>query len=744
MEMTKISIQEDIEEQSPILKNLNPVQREAVKAIEGPSLIVAGAGSGKTRVLTHKIAYLIDNGVPPQNILALTFTNKAANVMKERIATLVNPEASKRIWAGTFHSMFARILRLEASALGYTPNFSIYDADDSISVIKRILQSYSVSNNRLSPDNVHHIISLAKNKVISPEEFARNASTPIEREIANFYKEYQDYLHQNNAMDFDDLLVNTYELFNSFPEILEKYQERFLFILVDEYQDTNRVQYLVLRKLSSKYKNITVVGDDAQSIYKWRGADIRNILDFQKDFPEAKIFRLEQNYRSTKNILSAADSVIKFNRKQIEKKLWTENPEGDLIELYACETEKDEANLVVKKIKELVSESDYSLGDIAVFYRTNAQSLEFENAFRRENINYIVVGGMSFYKRKEIKDVLAYLKLLTNPNDNEAFLRIINEPPRGIGKVTLSHLLNYSRQNKVALFEVLEKIDEVQNIQSRAEAILKEFRNWVLETQEKLKKKERVGEIIIEYIRQSGLIQMYEEIGTEDAYDRIENIETLLSDIYDFLRTNENFGIEDYLQQISLISDIDEKNLSTEQVKLMTLHSAKGLEFPVVFIVGLEQGLFPLIRFRSNTDDEEEERRLFYVGLTRAKEKVILTYCKNRQRFGVDSYQVPSKFLSEIDKKYLVVYDKELQTKSSYYHKSYTGTPKSGSAVEYNEYDQTDDGVLRIGDKVVHPFFGIGRVEHLEGSGNYAQALVNFESVGRKRLMLQYAKLRKI
>ncbi len=735
----------ELENKNPILKNLNPIQKEAVKAIDGPVLIVAGAGSGKTRVLTHKIAYLIDSGVPPQNILALTFTNKAAQVMKDRIALLVNPEASKKIWAGTFHSMFARILRIEANYLGHNSNFSIYDADDSVNIIKRILQSYSISNNRLNADNVHHIISLAKNKVISPEEFARNASTPLEREISNIYKEYQDYLHQNNAMDFDDLLVNTFELFNSFPEILEKYQERFIFILVDEYQDTNRVQYLVLKKLSSKYRNITVVGDDAQSIYKWRGADIRNILDFQNDFPEAKIFRLEQNYRSTKNILSAADSVIKYNRKQIEKKLWTENPEGDLIELYVCETEKEEANLVVSKIKELVYNKNFSFSDIAVFYRTNAQSLEFENSLRRENIDYLVVGGISFYKRKEIKDVLAYLKLIVNPNDNEAFIRIINEPPRGIGKVTISHLVNFSRQNKISLFEALNRIDEIPNLQSRAISILMEFKEWILKANEKINQKEGVADAIIEYIKESGLIQMYEEIGTDDAFDRVDNIETLLSDVYDFLKENEELGLEDYLQQISLVSDIDEKNLSSDQVKLMTLHSAKGLEFPVVFIVGLEQGLFPLIRSRSSSEDEEEERRLFYVGLTRAKEKVFLTYSKNRQRFGMDSYQVPSKFLNEIDKRYLKIFDNSLKIGSptSYGSKNYS-TSHSLPSEEYNEYDQTDDGTLKIGDKVIHPFFGIGRVEHIDGSGNYTQALVNFETVGRKRLMLQYAKLRKI
>ncbi len=730
------------EEDNPILKNLNPAQREAVVAVEGPILIIAGAGSGKTRVLTHKIAYLIDIGIPPQNILALTFTNKAAQVMKERIASLVNPEASKRIWAGTFHSIFARILRLEAHYLGYTSNFSIYDTEDSLNIIKRILQNYNVSNNKLNPDSVHHIISISKNKVLSPQDFIRNASNQTEKIIGEIYKEYQDYLQQNNAMDFDDLLVNTFELFSQFPEILEKYQNRFNFILVDEYQDTNRVQYLVLRQLSSKYRNITVVGDDAQSIYRWRGADIRNILDFQKDFPDVKIFRLEQNYRSTKCILAAADSVIKFNKKQIEKKLWTENPEGELIELYQCETEKDEANLVVKKIKELVLGGEYSLGDIAIFYRTNAQSLEFENALRRENINYVVVGGLSFYKRKEVKDVLAYLRLLINPDDNEAFVRIINEPPRGIGKTTLTHLLNYSRENRISLFKSLEHLENIPNLQKRSITILEEFRKWIITTQEKLNEGIGTAEVINEYIKNSGLISMYEEIATDDAFDRLENIETLLSDIYEFLTQNENMTLNDYLQQISLISDIDEKNLSTEQVKMMTLHSAKGLEFPVVFIVGLEQGLFPLNRFRpKDQDDEEEERRLFYVGLTRAMKKVFLTYAKIRHRFGDELYQVPSKFISEIDRSLLLTFESENKTfrrPTSYSKETFVNSDN------FNEFDQTEEGVLNIGDRVVHPFFGIGKVEHLEGSGNFAQALVNFESVGRKRLMLQYAKLKKL
>ncbi len=727
----------------PILNALNPVQKKAVIEIFGPVLIVAGAGSGKTRVLTHKIAYLIDSGVPPQNILALTFTNKAAQVMKDRISLLVNPEASKRIWAGTFHSLFAKILRLESLAIGYSPNFSIYDTEDSINVLKRILENFSLSNSRITPDSVHQIISISKNKVLFPDDFFNLASTPFDRKIAEIYKEYQDYLHQNNAMDFDDLLLNTYELFKNYKEILNKYQDKFTFILVDEYQDTNKVQYLILKQLSSKHRNITVVGDDAQSIYKWRGADISNILDFQKDFPDAKIIRLEQNYRSTKCILSAAESVIRHNKKQIEKKLWTENSDGDLIELFQCETGKSEASIVVKKIKELVNSGKYTYGDIAIFYRTNSQSLEFENALRSENINYIIIGGLSFYKRKEVKDVLAYLKLLVNPKDNEALIRIINEPPRGIGKITLTHLLNYAREKKISLIEAIEHLDEIANLQNRAKNILSEFRLWLLNTKEKLGIREGLAELINQYIKESGLVSMYQEIATDDAYDRLENINTLLRDIYEYLSNNENVNLEDYLQQINLLSDIDEKNIASEQVKLMTLHSAKGLEFPVVFIVGLEQGLFPLIRSNRGlvSDDEEEERRLFYVGLTRAMEKAYLSYAMIRNRFGDESYQMPSKFLQEIDKNYLVINEISPRKKgfSTTRQKEFNDFEDS-----FNDFDQTDDGKLRIGDKVVHPFFGIGKVEHLEGSGLYAQALVNFESVGRKRLMLKYAKMKKL
>lgn len=724
-----------------ILKNLNPQQRRAVEEIEGPILVIAGAGSGKTRVLTHKIAYLIDSGIPPQNILALTFTNKAAQVMRDRIGKLINHEAARKIWAGTFHSLFARILRMEANHIGYNSSFSIYDSDDSAQIIKRIIASSSLSRNRITSDNVQSTISLAKNQILLAEDFARNASTPLEREIAAIYLEYQDTLRKNNAMDFDDLLVNIYELFSTYPEILSKYQERFTFILVDEYQDTNHAQYLVLRLLSKKYKNITVVGDDAQSIYRWRGADIRNILEFQKDFPEAKIIKLEQNYRSTKIILGAAGSLIRYNKQQIKKNIWTENKDGQPIEVIICENEKREAQTIVSNIKKLVSSAEFSYNDIAILYRINAQSLEFENALRRENIHYVVVGGMSFYRRKEVKDVISYLRILINPNDDEALLRIINEPPRGIGKISLNHIYNYAKKNNTTLFQTLKKIYSIPNIQQRVKIIAEGFVNWLESKIEKISSKVETHDEIAKYIEESGILEMYEQIGTDEAYDRIENIQTLISDLYDFLKNNPDLSIEDYIQQISLISDIDEKDLSNNQVKLMTLHSAKGLEFPVVFIVGLEQGIFPLVRYGSNRDDEEEERRLFYVGLTRAMDRVYLSYAKNRHRFGMDSYQLPSKFLSEIDKNYLVFNSQIEQPKQEYSYSPYDETNNSNA---YNEYNQTQDSILNVGCRVLHPFFGLGRVEKLEGFGSSLQALVLFETVGRKRLMVQFAKLKKL
>lgn len=727
--------------ENPILKSLNLQQKKAVIEVDGPVLIVAGAGSGKTRVLTHKIAYLIDIGVPPQNILALTFTNKAAQEMRMRISKLVNSEAVKQIWAGTFHSLFARILRLEAINIGYSSSFSIYDSEDSFQIIKRIISEGSYSRNKITPEIVHSTISLSKNQVISAEDYSINVSTPVEKEIASIYREYQDTLRRNNAMDFDDLLVNTYELFFSFPDILEKYQERFTFILVDEYQDTNRVQYLVLKLLSKKYQNITVVGDDAQSIYRWRGADIRNILEFQKDFPKAKIFRLEQNYRSTKSILGAAESLIRYNKQQIDKNLWTENKEGELIEIFICDNAKNEAKTVVSKIKDLINSQQYEYKDIAILYRINSQSFEFENALRSENINYLIVGGMSFYRRKEVKDILSYLRILVNPYDDEALLRIINEPPRGIGKISLNHIYSYAKNHSFSLFQTLKEIEKIPNIQQRVKVIVTEFIDWIEEKIGKINTKVASFDEIRDYILESGIIDMYQQLGTDEALDRIDNIETLLSDLFDFLKNNTDSTLEAYLQQISLISDIDEKDLSSNQVKLMTLHSAKGLEFPVVFIVGLEQGIFPLVRYGSNRDDEEEERRLFYVGLTRAMERVFLSYAKSRYRFGMDNYQLPSKFLSEIDGRYLK-YDSQFNKPKGQY--SYSSFSDTFDSKDFNDYDQTNDNVLKIGDMVLHPFFGVGKIEKLEGFGSNLQALVYFETVGRKRLMVQYAKLKKI
>jgi len=592
------------------LEGLNEAQHEAVTTISGPVLIIAGAGSGKTRVLTHRIAFLIEQGIKPYEILALTFTNKAAGEMRDRIASLVPREAANSIWAGTFHSIFARILRIESSKIGYTSSFSIYDTDDSLSLVRRIVNSKGIQDKQLSAQNIRNKISWAKNRIIDYQTLHNESKYSSDKIIADIYKEYEEELIRSNAMDFDDLLLNLIKLFVKFPDILEKYINKFKYILVDEYQDTNRPQYLVCKMLAGGTKNICVVGDDAQSIYKWRGAEIRNILEFQKDFPSARIVRLERNYRSTKTILEAADSVIKFNKGQIPKTLWTENPEGELIRLIECADDIDEAEYVVKQIKNLISSRDFDAQDFAVLYRTNAQSLGFENACRKNNVPYIIIGGMSFYKRKEVKDTLAYLKFITNLKDSESLLRIINEPPRGIGHTTLNHFRAYSKEKDISLFEAFRMADNIEEIQTRAKNAANSFVR-IVDNMLESKEKTLPQNFAKKYIEQTGLLQMYSELATEGAYDRWNNIQQVLNDIYRYFSEEPESDLTDYLQQISLISEIDEKDMTLPRVKMLTLHSAKGLEFPNVFIAGVEKGLFPFSRAESNPEEEEEERRLF-------------------------------------------------------------------------------------------------------------------------------------
>jgi DNA helicase-2/ATP-dependent DNA helicase PcrA len=745
----KLVKQDEDSHKYKILEGLNESQREAVTTIRGPVLIVAGAGSGKTRVLTHRIAFLIEQGIAPHNIIALTFTNKAAAEMRERIASLVPPQAANQIWAGTFHSIFARILRTEAGLLGYTNSFSIYDTDDSQSLIKRILNARGISDRKFSPQIVRSRISWAKNRMWSWEQLHNESRFADDKTIADVYREYEEELKRSNAMDFDDLLINMIRLFTQEPEILKKYQDRFKYIHVDEYQDTNRPQYLVCKLLTGTNYNICVVGDDAQSIYKWRGAEIRNILEFQKDFSNVRIVRLERNYRSTKNILAAADSVIKFNKGQIPKTLWTENEEGDKIKLVECNDDLDEAEYIVRDISKLIRNKEYEAGDCAVLYRTNAQSLAFENACRKHNLPYIIIGGMSFYKRKEVKDTYAYLKFINNLKDSESLLRIINEPPRGIGNTTLNHFRAYASEHKISLFEAFRHYDDIPELQTRAKNAAMIFVEMIDEVLE-MKRTLSPQDFAMQYIEKTGLMKMYSEIGTDDALDRWNNIQQVLADISQYFRENPEADLVDYLQQVSLISDIDEKDIHESKVKLMTLHSAKGLEFPLVFIAGVEKGLFPFARAENNPEEEEEERRLFYVGITRAMEKLSVTYAKRRMRFGDYSYQVPSKFIAEIDKRLLdfkasrpAFSQKPSKKKSSYSYGGYNEYSQIPREENYSQIE-TQQFNFKVGDKVRHSHFGIGQIVSMAGDGAKRQATVNFNSVGRKKLMLQYAKLQKI
>ena len=740
------------ENSSLIIKGLNPTQKEAVETINGPLLVIAGAGSGKTRVLTNRIANLIDVGIKPWNILALTFTNKAAEEMKKRISSIVSPDYVKNIWAGTFHSVFAKILRREAVNLHYTSNFTIYDQDDCLSLVRHTMSQLNINSQQYTPHNVLSKISWAKNQLISYSEFKVSASSTLEKQISLVYEAYQPKLKTNNAMDFDDLLINTLRLFQNFPEVLNNYQEKFKYILVDEYQDTNRVQYQTINILAKKYQNLCVVGDDAQSIYRWRGADIRNILDFKKDYPDAKLVRLEQNYRSTQNIIGAASCVIKHNASQIPKELWTDNPQGELIELIQKESDREEGEFVASTIRKIMKEKNYTAKDFAVLYRTNAQSLSLENSLRKTNLPYVIIGGMSFYKRKEIKDLVAYLNVLINPIDNESVLRIVNEPPRGIGTTSLKHISDYAEANNISILNAFETADNILALQKRSINAVKDFAGFVnSHINEMTANPENAFQIVDNYIKASGIMQMYKDMDTDDSLDRWNNMQRLIDDFAEFVEKEPELNLSDYLQQVSLITDLDNKDINQDQVKLMTLHSAKGLEFPVVFIAGLEQGLFPLGSADAHPEEEEEERRLFYVGITRAEEKLYLSYCDRRMRFGKIAYQSPSRFLSEIDKKFLNFNKPKNTHVESYMKNSGTAAPAKKEyyfddmpkTVSYSQIrPKTNTPKLpKIGDKVRHSQFGIGKVENISGLAEMKQATIFFQNIGRKKLMLKFANL---
>ena len=737
------------------LNELNSVQQEAVKMLNGPVMIIAGAGSGKTRVLTYRVAHLISCGVPPYQILALTFTNKAANEMKARIIKLVGDKATG-VWMGTFHSMFARILRKEAPLLGYTNSFTIYDSDDSQRAIRRCMEKLNLSVQQIPAQAVCSRISGAKNQLIPPAEYSSLARDFLDEKIGLVYAEYMALLHRSNAMDFDDLLVKPIELFKNNPETLKKYHHRFKFLLVDEFQDTNRAQYQVIKLLAGGHENICVVGDDAQSIYAFRGADIRNILDFSKDYPLAKTFRLEQNYRSTKNILAVADTLIKFNVDQLKKDLWTENPAGEPVRLLSCIDDRDEGHQILTVIRNEVAAEQRALRDFAILYRTNAQSRSLEDVLRRNGVPYVIVGGIRFYERKEIKDVLAYLRLLVNPRDDESLLRAINYPARGIGDTSVEKLLEFAREKTLTLFESCEHLSEVTGIQERARKAIDQFKSF-MKKYVSLRAKVSLSELARSMVDDLGILRTYKEEGTAESMGRWENIQELLSAITEFIDEHPDGTLEAFLEEVSLVADIDSWDETRNVVTLMTLHASKGLEFPVVFVSGIEEGLLP---FYSNTIERgelEEERRLFYVGITRAQTKLFLSKTQMRYRFGESVFASGSRFLAEIGEDKLEVIEARSGQASLLLGRR-RGVPHRPKIVSERapvreekffadespdyENDTQESFEIKQGTAVRHEMFGKGKVIRVTGKGDTMKAVVDFDDYGVKNLLVKFARLR--
>ena len=743
------------------LNNLNNSQLESTLQMDGPMIVIAGAGSGKTRVLTYKIAYLMTEGVDPFNILALTFTNKAAKEMKERIATIVGNEA-KNLWMGTFHSVFARILRTEAHKIGYTSNFTIYDSDDSQKLVSRIIKEFNLDKDQYKYKSIFSRISSMKNSFITPNNYLNNEELLLSDKISNrskFYQIYNEYVERcfkAGAMDFDDLLLKTNELLNSYPDTLSKYQNIFKYILVDEYQDTNHSQYLIIRALSDKFQNICVVGDDAQSIYSFRGANINNILNFQKDFPDSKIFRLEQNYRSTKNIVNAANSLIENNQKRLKKNVWTENESGEKISVNKLLTDGEEGRFVASSIFENKMQSQLQNSDFAILYRTNAQSRSFEDALRKKNISYRVYGGLSFYQRKEIKDVLAYLRLLINPDDEQAFKRIINFPARGIGQTTLNKIAVEAKNSSVSdyiFIKDLLKSSEILNNSTKNKLL--DFVIMIESIKNKIEHAD-VFDITKEVLKQSGLYNLYKNDESLEGINRIQNIEELLNGIKDFVENNEKSqaSVSSFLQDVALATDQDNDTNDNNKVSLMTVHLAKGLEFPYVYIVGLEENLFPSAMNLNSRTELEEERRLFYVALTRAEKKIYLSYVLSRYRWGKPVDSEKSRFIDEIKEEYLqnnVIQrsiSKDFSQKSQFnkvgirFKKPETRPAKNfvklkSSSSKSNLFDNK----LIVGNIVVHERFGKGEVISIEGQRGDRKAEIKFEKGGLKKLLLRFSRL---
>ena len=761
------------------LKDLNEPQREAVLHRDGPIMIVAGAGSGKTKVLTTRIAHLMANGVDAFNILALTFTNKAAAEMKERVERILGNNEARNLYIGTFHSVFARILRAEADKLGYPRNFTIYDTDDAKSVVKTVVNELGLDDKHYKPNVVYNRISAAKNGLITAAEYINDYAIQQEDVRANrpmlgqIFDAYCKRCFKNGAMDFDDLLLKFYLLLSTHPESLSKYQRKFKYIMIDEYQDTNPAQYQIIKLLGAMHENVAVVGDDAQSIYSFRGATIENILQFQKDYDEVKIVMLEQNYRSSQSILHVANDVIANNKGQLPKKLWTANDEGEKIKLVRTATDNDEGKYVADAIQEQKLRSHFRNNDFAILYRTNAQSRSFEESLRRMNIAYRIYGGTSFYQRKEIKDFLSYLRVIVNPGDEEALKRIINFPARGIGKTTVEKAILFANENNISFWNVLERAAEFGYRATTLE-VISNFVTMIKMFQSELQKKNAYDLATI-VGKSTGIIKELFNNKTTEGLARYENIQELLNSVKEFTETPTEDGelldksLGSYLQQITLLTDADEDKGESDVVKLMTIHAAKGLEFPVIFVGGLEETLFPNAMAINTKEELEEERRLFYVAVTRAKHKLYLTYANTRYRFGNLMQNEPSRFIDELPEKYL---DRAFaggnmrNNQTSHWNpfekiKSvwkgptderprYTDKPAyvTTAAIKIKEHTPSPDFApsdtsnLQEGAKVEHQKFGFGEVIKMEGAAHNPVATVRFEHNGEKKIMLNYAKLR--
>jgi len=719
------------------LKNLNRIQRSAVESTEGPVLIFAGAGSGKTRVLTHKIYYLIREELcQPEDVLAVTFTNKAAKEMKSRIAKLLK-ETDLKISIGTFHSICAQILRKHINKLGYTNSFAIYDGGDQRDLLRITMDKMNISKSMMTPKAVSSQISLFKNQMMTAEEVAEKAKTVAERKLAEIYPTYQQALKENNAVDFDDLLLLPLEIFEKHPRILSEYQKQWKYVLVDEYQDTNLPQFLFVSKIAEKHKQICVVGDDDQSIYGWRGANIRNILDFEKVFPDATIFTLEKNYRSTQKILDAASMVVKNNVDRAAKELYSVQGTGEKLGFIRTIDELEEADAVISALEKEIKLNKRSFSDFTVLYRINAQSRALEDSFRRMGIPYNIIGGIRFYERKEVKDMLAYLRLILNLKDTVSLRRVVNFPPRGIGIKTVNKCVQKAEDTNKELFEILDDPTGMDIRGKQAEA-LKKFHDRIVKYHNLMDKLD-AREIIAALSEEVGILKFYKDSDDPEEIERYQNIRELFNSVDAYIQRNPNGGLKGFIEEVSLLTDIDSWNDEDNRVTLMTMHSAKGLEFPIVFITGLEDGLFPLYRSLDTRKELEEERRLFYVGLTRAMERVYLLYATQRRRMGADyDLGLPSRFLREIPEEFI----EEIPFSSALTRKAIKTRPGRMKVRKTRTVTTFDD--FKVGDKVEHAIFGLGEIKALSGAGENQRVGVVFKDGLKKKLIVKYANLKKV